>query len=135
MWLYFGGTWCHSIKNQQELLNVPLKTTSGREKATVRLSKTSLKPLSVIQAPSRCKPSLLFVRHSNLRQMNLEYSKYDTRTFDIKEKNLSDSKNTRSWMSTERRILGMFPHRLMHHDETLYVLSRSFTKNACKFFF
>lgn len=35
-------------KNEQELLNVLLTTTSGREKATVRLSKTSLKPLSVI---------------------------------------------------------------------------------------
>lgn len=36
-------------KNQQELLNVLLKTSSAREKATVRLSKTGRKPLSVIQ--------------------------------------------------------------------------------------
>lgn len=38
-------------------------------------------------------------------------------------------------MSTERRILGMFPHRLMHHDETLYVRSRSFTKKCMQVFF
>lgn len=116
----------------QRFIDVLLTTTSGRERPLCDCP--ILASILDKWGSSRSKPFLLLIRPSNPRQINLDHWQCGTNVTKAihSERLIIPIVQGTTEMSTETRIQGMFPYRVMQHGKILSPCSEvQVYKNTC----